>query len=149
MDQNINRREFIAVAAGPSAARTSSNGSIHPMPTNGAIPDQGTNAVVPRRAFGNTGVRVSKLALGGSSMGGAGCEALLDEALKHGVDLWETTLMEGGIKYGEYFKKNPGAREKVFLLAKTSSTNPAVMQEQLDKTLREIGTSAIDFFAIT
>lgn len=102
---------------------------------------------MPKRAFGNTGVKISKLCLGGGSFGSTDSQSLLDEALRHGVDCWEIVSFTGKV-YAEYFQKNPGIRERVFLSGKVSSTDPVVMQEQLDKVLKENETSYIDFLAI-
>ena len=102
---------------------------------------------VSKRAFGATGVKISKLCMGGGSFGNSDSRALLDEALRYGVDCWEIVSFTGKV-YREYFKKNPGIREKVFLSGKIYSTNPIVMQEQLDHVLKENGTSFLDFLAI-
>ena len=75
------------------------------------------NTVVPKRLFGNTGLKVSKLCLGGGSFSATDSQALIDKALKHGVDLWEIVSFTGKI-YGDYFRKHPGIREKVFLSGK-------------------------------
>jgi uncharacterized protein len=106
-----------------------------------------TDLIVPRRAFGNTGVKLSKLCLGGGSFGSADSQAFLDEALRLGVDCWEIVSFTGKV-YREYFEKNPGIREKVFLSGKVYSTDPIVMQQQLNKVLKENETSFIDFLAI-
>lgn len=106
-----------------------------------------SNPIVSKRAFGNTGVKISKLCLGGGSFGSVDSQVLLDEALRLGVDCWEIVSFAGKI-YGEYFKKNPEIREKVFLTGKVYSSDPAVMQEQLNKILKENETSFIDFLAI-
>lgn len=106
-----------------------------------------TDLIVPKRAFGNTGVKISKLCLGGGSFGNVDSQAFLDEALRLGVNCWEIVSFSGNV-YGEYFKNNPGKREKVFLSGKVYSTDPIVMQAQLDKVLKENETSFIDFLAI-
>ncbi len=106
-----------------------------------------TDLILPKRAFGNTGVKISKLCLGGGSFGTSDSRAFLDEVLRLGVDCWEIVSFSGKV-YSEYFKKNPGIREKVFLSGKVYSTDPIVMQEQLNKVLKENGTSFIDFLAI-
>ncbi len=103
--------------------------------------------IVPKREFGNTGVEISKLCLGGGSFGKADSQALVAEALSLGVNCWEIVSFTGNI-YGEYFKNNPGIREKVFLSAKVYSTDPVVMQEQLNNVLKENNSSFIDFLAI-
>lgn len=102
---------------------------------------------VPKRLFGNTGVKISKLCLGGGSFGSTDHHALLDEALKLGVDCWEIVSFTGNV-YGDYFKKNPGLREKVFLSGKVYSTDPTAMQAQLNQILEENETSFIDFLAV-
>lgn len=106
-----------------------------------------TDPIVPRRVFGNTGVEIAKLCLGGGSFGNVDSQAFLDEALRLGVDCWELVSFTGKV-YGEYFKNNPGIREKIFLSGKVYSTDPIVMQEQLDKVLKENETSYLDFLAI-
>ncbi len=106
-----------------------------------------TDPIVPRQPFGHTGVEISKLCLGGGSFRDTDSQALLDEALTLGVNCWEIVSFSGNT-YGDYFKNNPEIREKVFLSGKVFSTDPIVMQEQLNKALMENGTSFIDFLAI-
>ncbi len=106
-----------------------------------------TDFIVPKREFGNTGVKISKLCLGGGSFGNTDSHIFLDEALKHGVDCWEIVSFTGKV-YCEYFKKNPGIRENVFLSGKVYSTDPIVMQEQLNMILKDNEISFIDFLAI-
>jgi len=106
-----------------------------------------TDFIVPKQEFGNTGVKISKLCLGGGSFGNTDSQIILDKALKHGVDCWEIVSFTGKV-YCEYFKKNPGIREKVFLSGKVYSTDPIVMQEQLNTLLKNNEISFIDFLAI-
>ncbi len=138
MEKKTNRREFIALAAGTDAAV---------MPSYSFDDQIHTDVVVPKRAFGNTGVMISKLCLGGGSFTGTDSQALLDEALKYGVDCWEIVSFTG-TSYSEYFKKHPETRKKIFLSGKVYSTDPDVMQKQLDKVLKENRTSTIDFLAV-
>ncbi len=104
--------------------------------------------IVPKRTFGNTGVKISKLCLGGGSFTDTDSEVLLDEALKHGINCWEIVSFISGNVYYEYFKNHPEIRENIFLTGKVYSTDPTVMQEQLDKALKDNGTTVIDFLAI-
>jgi hypothetical protein len=106
-----------------------------------------TDFIVPKREFGNTGIKISKLCLGGGSFGGTDSQIILDEALKYGVDCWEIVSFTGKV-YCEYFKKSPGIRENVFLSGKVYSTDPIVMQEQLNMILKDNEISFIDFLAI-
>ncbi len=138
MKMKISRRKFLALSAGTGVALMSSSGLSHQIRTD---------ALVPKRSFGNTGVKISKLCLGGGSLEGTYSQALLDEALKHDVDSWEIVSFTGKA-YSEYFETHPEIREKVFLSGKVYSTDPDVMQKQLDKALKENGTSTIDFLAV-
>lgn len=106
-----------------------------------------THPVVPQRSFGNTGIKISKLCLGGGSFGATENQVLLDEALRHGIDCWEVVSFTGRT-YGDYFANNPGVRQRVFLSGKVYSTAPETMQHQLETLLKENGTSYIDFLAI-
>ena len=126
------------MVAGASAALMSSSGVARPTTTD---------ALVPRRAFGRTGVKISQLCLGGGSFLSTDSQALLDDALKCGVNCWEIVSFTGNA-YSDYFKTHPGIRERVFLSGKVRSTDPPVMQEQLDKLLADNETPAIDFLAI-
>jgi len=139
MTKNINGNNFIEPAAGNGAASMSTHSSSSQIPAD---------IVVPKRVFGNTGVKISKLCLGGGSFPVADSQALLDEALCYGVDCWEIVSFLSQNVYRDYFKTHPEIREKIFLTGKILSTDPVVMQEQLDATLRENGTSYIDFLAI-
>jgi uncharacterized protein len=107
-----------------------------------------TYQIVPKRTFGNTGVKISKLCLGGGSFTGTDSKALLDEALKYGINCWEIVSFISGNVYQKYFNSHPEIRENVFLTGKVYSTDPTVMQEQLDKALKDNGTTVIDFLAI-
>ncbi|HEY5955819.1 MAG TPA: aldo/keto reductase, partial [Polyangiaceae bacterium] len=102
---------------------------------------------VPRRTFGGSGISLSTLCLGGSSVVGADSRSLLEEALKYGIDCWEFNPFTGQV-FGDYFKAHPGVRERIFLTGKSKSADPVVLQEDLDRTLVTNQTSVIDFFAI-
>jgi uncharacterized protein len=103
--------------------------------------------IVPKRLFGNTGVEISQLCLGGGSFSVVDGQSLIDKALEYGVDSWEIVSFTGKT-YCEYFRKHPGIREKVFVSGKVYSTDPDIMQKQLDKVLDENGISFIDFLAV-
>lgn len=140
MKENMNRHEFLTLMGGAFAALMSTS-------CRGNDEQARAQAMVPKRDFGNRGVKISQLCLGGGSFMGFDGEALLDEALKLGVDCWEIVSFTGKA-YGDYFRKHPETREKVFLSAKVYSANPTVMQEQLEKTLKDNGTSVVDFLAV-
>jgi aryl-alcohol dehydrogenase-like predicted oxidoreductase len=138
MSTTMNRRDFMALAAGAGAAL------MLPHEFGIAMPDDRT---VPKRPFGGSGVKISSLCLGGSSLTGPNAQALMDEALRLGVDCWEIVSFSG-TAFADCFSRRPEIREKVFLTAKVYSTDPAVMQAQLEKTLKDNGTSYVDFLAV-
>ena len=111
------------------------------VPSN-SLGDDSENATVPlplpTRPLGKTGKNISMLALGGS-FDTESNQLLLRWALNFGVTHWETAeryrrgRSELGI--GKYFKKNPGDREKVFLVTKTTSRDPEEMTTALEGSL--------------
>jgi predicted aldo/keto reductase-like oxidoreductase len=109
----------------------------------GSVPTK----LVPRRSFGRSGAQISSLCLGGSSVLGANSRALLDEALRFGVDCWEASPFCGRV-FGEYFQAHPDARERVYLTAKARAPDVAILQQDLESALASNETSVIDFFAI-
>ncbi len=144
---DLDRRRFIRAITGAGVVLASSRGGHG---NTGAAPGgarPGTDPSIPRRPFGKTGVSVSKLCLGASSVVGTDGRALLDEALRYGIDCWEHSPFAGRT-FGDYFEAHPGVRERVFLSAKTRSTSPATMQDDLERALAENETATIDFFAV-
>jgi len=80
------------------------------------------SGLVPTRPFGKSKINVSILSLGGM-FDIPGNQLLLKQALKWGVNYWDTAdcygwgRSEKGI--GKYFKKYPQDRKKVFLVTKS------------------------------
>lgn len=156
MSQGFNRRKFIASMgvilpsfclskALISKEILASKEILTAFDSNKLVAHEGI--LVPKREFGNTGVKISKLCLGGSSLVGKEAQDLLDQALSYNVDCWEITSFNGKT-YGDYLKRNAGVRERVFLTGKVYSTDPTVMQNQLDKLLSDNNISCVDFLAI-
>lgn len=139
MIKKINRRDFMATSLTLAGTML-----VVPSFAKNKFADSYT---IPKREFGNSGVKISKLCLGGGSFGKNENYGLIDEALKYGLDCWESGSFTGKL-YGEYFKKHPELREKIFLTGKVYSTDPTVMEQQLQKALSDNGTSYIDFLAV-
>ena len=76
---------------------------------------------IPTRKFGNTGVEAPVLILGAAREMGKK-HPLLSNCLKYGVKYWDTSILYSSglaeIGLGEYFTKNPGSREEVFIVTK-------------------------------
>jgi len=104
---------------------------------------------LPTRPFGITGTNVSMLALGGS-FDTIQNQIILRQAIKLGVTYWETAASyrngksEKGL--GNYFKKYPEDRQKIFLATKTHLRRPGEMTIALDESLQRLNTNYIDIY---
>ena len=124
--------------------------SLGSPPVCGAAtqPDSGFGQV-PTRIFGNTGIQVSALALGGSQ-NLSSKQLLLRQALKWGVTYWDTAYIYAGGKseegIGKYFSSFPEDRQRVFLTTKAPSSQPERMSRYLRKSLERLKTDYVDLF---
>jgi uncharacterized protein len=107
------------------------------------------DAKVPTRPFGQTGIEVSVLSLGGMFDTG-GNQLMLRQALHWGVTYWDTADCYGNGRseegFGKYFARYPEDREKVFLVSKSDSRDPDGMSRLLDRSLKRLNTSYIDLY---
>ncbi|MFC1884718.1 aldo/keto reductase [Thermodesulfobacteriota bacterium] len=144
--RKCSRRDFLKTAGAAGV------GSILAAvgPVSGAKADEKTqHKTMPRRPFGNTGINVPILALGGI-VDFTSNQILLKQALKMGVSYWDTASgYEGGKSekgIGKYFSRYPEDRKKVFLVTKSRSHEPEGMTEELNRSLERMNTSYIDLF---
>jgi predicted aldo/keto reductase-like oxidoreductase len=111
------------------------------------VPEQ---KIVPARPFGETGVNVPILALGGVLR--ESDQLIFRQAFKMGVAYWDTADSYGWGKneqaIGKYFAKFPEDRTKVFLVTKTSSSDPRELTEKLNASLQRMHTSYVDMYFI-
>jgi len=143
----ISRREFLktASAVGIGSILPPVGSISYAKGTSGS--DESQSKIVPTRPFGNTGVNVSILGLGGAFH--RSNELLLKQALNMGITYWDTAAVyrhgrdEKAI--GKYFKKYPEDRKKVFLVTKAMSGPPA-MTYSLEDSLKRMDVSYIDLF---
>ncbi len=108
-----------------------------------------------RVSLGNTGIEVSRLAMGtgtsgvgGSSnqtrkLGVKGLSDLLYMAHDNGINFWESADQYGSHPHLKAGLKNV-KREDVVILTKTHARTAKQMREDLDRYLQEIGTDYID-----
>ena len=105
---------------------------------------------IPTRPFGRTGVNVSILSLGGVL--GMSDLLMFRQAMKMGVTYWDTADSYGWGKnekaIGKYFAKFPNDRERVFLVTKAATSDPAKLTEKLNTSLQRMNTSYIDMYFI-
>ena len=68
-------------------------------------------------------------------------QLLLKQALKWGVTYWDTAdCYEGGNSengIGQFLKKYPETRQKIFLVTKSDKHDPKGLSELLDRSLKE------------
>lgn len=131
--------ERLARAAGTSASKDTSASA------------NATARIIPKRPFGNSGVDVSILTLGGS-MSFMSRQLLLRQAFKTGITAWDTSSgyiggkSEKGI--GKYFAKYPDHRQNIFLITKTSASDPGELTQSLNRSLKRMQTDHIDLYLI-
>jgi hypothetical protein len=108
-------------------------------------------SVVPTRPFGNTGVRVSTLSLGGM-FDIPSNQLLLKQALKWGVTYWDTAdCYEGGRSergVGKFLDKYPDTRKKIFLVTKSDARDPGGMTRLLNRSLERMKTNYVDLYFV-
>jgi len=105
---------------------------------------------VPTRPFGQTGVDVSILSLGGM-FNIASNQLMMKKALAWGVTYWDTAdcYQRGSEKgIGKYFKKYPQDRQKVFLVSKTDARDPDGMTDLLNRSLDRMNTDYLDLYFV-
>ncbi len=148
---DINRRKFLinACSAGIGAAAGASG--LNRAWARGQAVEGSERPEIALRPFGNTGVKVPLLGLGGS-LNLMDRQLLLAQAFKMGVRYWDTAdnysggRSEAGI--GEYFARHPQDRQHVFLVTKTSSATPEGLEEGLTGSLERLQTDYVDLFLV-
>lgn len=110
---------------------------------------------IPRRPLGRTGVQVSALGLGGSTLGQA---KSLDEAIRitHEAIDAGVTFMDNAWEYNNHRSEEwmgqalQGRRDKVFLMTKvcTHGRDASVAMQQLEESLRRLKTDHLDLWQI-
>jgi len=143
-ETRLSRRDFIKTAGALSAGTMLA-------PFSRAADASDNPPVVPRRAFGKTGIDVSILSLGGMFNIEAN-QLMLKQAIKWGVNYWDTAHIynwgrsEKGI--GKYFGKYPEDRQKVFLVTKSGAWTLKGMTTDLEESLERMQTDYVDLFFV-
>src|SRR5919199_2252995 len=116
---------------------------------------QTSSGEIPRRPLGRTGVQVSAIGLGGSSLGQA---KSLDEAIRIAHEAIDAgvTFMDNAWEYNNHRSEEwmgqalQGRRDKVFLMTKvcTHGRDANVAMQQLEESLRRLKTDHLDLWQI-
>ena len=147
---DFSRRDFLktAGAVGLGSMFSSVENLTHAQKLSST--NESKQKVVPTRPFGKTGVMVPILSFGDvykdSNL------LLMKQAVKLGVTYWDTANIYAGGQsekaIGKYFKKYPEDRKKIFLVTKSASSDPKILDADLETSLERMNTSHIDMFFI-
>lgn len=138
-------------AAPPEAEVAPADAPPPTTPSAPAAPLASHPVPIPRRPFGRTGVQVPILSLGGMFDTGS-AHLLLRQAIAWGVTYWDTAdCYENGnseIGIGNYFKRFPDDRAKVFLVTKSDDNDPDGMTKLLETSRRKLQSDVIDLYLL-
>jgi aryl-alcohol dehydrogenase-like predicted oxidoreductase len=160
MKKDVSRRIFLAGGAGGlalAACRAKSGPTSATAPKESEVPlppASTTSAEMPTRMLGKTGVRVSRLGLGGAHIGKQSDEAesirIIRTAVDRGVTFLDNAWDYNGGKSEERMGKalRDGYRQKAFLMTKLDGRTQASAADQLDQSLRRLQTDMIDLVQV-
>ena len=141
MDYRMSRRDFFKIAG------TAAAGSVLAPLKSAETSDQ--SASMPTRPFGDTGIDVPILSLGGSQHLPL---LLLRAAFLRGVTYWDVanSYMGGNSekRIGKYIEKYPQDRKKIFLVTKSHAWSTAGMTDDLNDSLERMQTDTVDLFFV-
>jgi len=149
----MDRRSFVK-----SASATAGLAVLAPFGLKPA-PDAAKKYISDRVTLGNTGIEVSRMAMGTGSngwggnsnqtrqLGIKGLADLLNAAYDKGVFFWDSADQYGTHPHlKEALKRVP--REKVVILSKTHASTEQEMKDDLDRFRSELGTDYIDIILL-
>ncbi len=118
------------------------------------VPPLPAGATMPTRALGRTGATVSLLGIGGFHLGkpksDAEAIAIVHEAIDHGVTFLDNCWDYNGGLSEERMGKSlaSGKRKQVFLMTKLDGRTAESATEQLEQSLKRLGTDVIDLVQV-
>src|SRR6476619_3166797 len=143
------RRRFLRWGLAGAAAAAVSGGGVAR-----AGGDKLPEGKMPTRRLGRTGVDVSLVGLGGFHIGQAADEQtatrIIHAAIDHGVtfmdNCWDYNDGKSHVWMGRALRD--GRRKRVFLMTKIDGRTRAAAAAQIDQSLRDLGTDAIDLMQV-
>ncbi|MEE4265101.1 MAG: aldo/keto reductase [Desulfobacteraceae bacterium] len=149
-NRNFSRRDFIKTACAGGLGSIMVPFRASAQTQSSASTGVSEDMTVPTRPFGNTGVEVPILALGGVL--NIADQLVFRQAYKMGVRYWDTADGYGWGKnekaIGKYFARFPDDRKNIFLVTKAGTSNPHKLTENLNTSLQRMNTSYIDMYFI-
>lgn len=134
----------------PDVKAEAAESPLAPLPMTNTGPDE-----IPRKPLGRTGVQVSIIGIGGSTLGDAKsleeATKIVHEAVDAGVN-----FMDNAWEYNEHKSEEwmgqalQGRRDKVFLMTKvcTHGRDKQVAMQQLEESLQRLRTDHLDLWQI-
>jgi predicted aldo/keto reductase-like oxidoreductase len=143
--QQVSRRGFLGTGAGAIAvAGALGDGAATVAQT---ASQKAQPAVLPKRALGRTGVKVTILTLG--TWRSVGLDRLLRFAWKEGIRYVDTAQSYGSEPaIGRWLQAAPGIRKELFLVTKDSPRSPGQLIRMLDDRLEKLQTDYVDLIFI-
>ena len=142
----ISRRNFLKTAGAGSIGAV-----LGPKMAIGASDASNQHAKMPTRPFGRTGIDVPILSMGGM-FDIPNNQLMLKQAIRMGVTYWDTANIYGNGQseegIGQYFKKFPSDREKIFLVTKSTSRDPDGLAQDLNLSFKRMSTNYVDLFFV-
>jgi 1-deoxyxylulose-5-phosphate synthase len=151
------RRQFVKGALGTAAV---SWWAVHrqDLALAGLASPAAAKAVSDRVTLGKTGIKLSRLAMGGGTngvkktsvqgrLGVYGFADLLEHAYDQGVNFFDTADQYGTHEHVREAVRRVG-RSNVVLLTKTRALTAADVRKDLDRFRRELGTDSIDIMLL-
>ena len=147
---DISRRRFMKTAGVTGLGSALLNVNSPSLADSGSSESTTGKVTVPLRPFGDTGIDVSILSLGGVLK--PSDQLIFRQAFKMGVTYWDTADSYGWGKnekaIGEYLAKFPDDRKAIFLVTKAASNDPGELTEKLQRSLSRMNTTYVDMFFI-
>ena len=144
MNRHTTRRGFLAAGmAAPAAGLAATSPLPSPLSSPAGSPQ---DPKVDLRPLGRTGMKVSRLAFGCML---ASDPLVLERAIDLGINYFDTArVYQGGNNERMVGGALKGKRDKVFLVTKAISTTKTEILNDLDTSLRELGTDYVDVWFI-
>ena len=148
---------ILALGAALAACRAKSGPTSSTAPAESQVPlppAATTTQEMPTRILGKTGVRVSRIGLGGAHIGKQSEEAesirIVRTAIDRGVTFMDNSWDYNGGKSEERMGKalRDGYREKAFLMTKLDGRTKQAAAAQLDQSLKRLQTDRVDLVQV-
>ncbi len=146
MTTSRSRREFIVAGlALPVAAEAGTLVPQAPAQAPAAAPGAATKApVIRKRTLGKTGLLVSEVSFGCMITSD---QSVIERAADLGVNLFDTArVYQGGNNERLVGAALKGRRDKVYISTKSGGEGKADVLQQLDESLKQLGTDHVDIW---